>query len=213
MTTRTQRRLPLYGWLTSEAVSLTGTRVSMVAIPWFVLTTTGSATLTGLVAFAEMAPLVLLKARAGPLIDRVGARRVAITADLGSFVVVGLVPLLHLSGGLSFPVLLGLVALAGALRGPGDGAKHAMVPTLVEHGGVPLERATGLHSAVERTASMAGAAFAGALVAVVGPTSALAVDAVSFLVSASLLAFSTRSLAPQATPLPQSVTGEDPGGA
>ena len=213
MTTRTHRRLPLYGWLTSEAVSLTGTRVSMVAIPWFVLTTTGSATLTGLVAFAEMAPLVLLKALAGPLIDRVGARRVAITADLGSFVVVGLVPLLHLSGGLSFPVLLGLVALAGALRGPGDGAKHAMVPTLVEHGGVPLERATGLHSAVERTASMAGAAFAGALVAVVGPTSALAVDAVSFLVSAALLAFSTRSLAPQAAPLPEQATGEDHGGA
>ena len=34
-------RLPLYGWLTAEAISLTGTRVSMVALPWFVLTTTG----------------------------------------------------------------------------------------------------------------------------------------------------------------------------
>lgn len=207
---RGHRRLPLYGWLTAEAVSLTGTRVSMIAIPWFVLTSTGSATLTGLVAFAEMAPLVLLKALAGPLVDRVGARRVAIGADLGSCVVVGLVPLLHLTGMLSFPALLGLVAVAGALRGPGDGAKHAMVPALVEHGGVPMERATGLASAVERTASMAGAAFAGALVALVGPTTALAVDAGSFLVSALVLAASTRSLVPPAAEEPDGTT-EEPG--
>ena len=138
------RRLPLYGWLTSEAVSLTGTRVSMIAIPWFVLTTTGSATQTGLVAFAEMAPLVALKALAGPLVDRVGARRVAITADVGSCIAVGLVPVLYASGVLGFPLLLALVALAGALRGPGDGAKQAMVPTLVDHGAVPMERATGV---------------------------------------------------------------------
>ncbi len=38
----TGARVPLYGWLTAEAISLTGTRVSMIAIPWFVLTTTGS---------------------------------------------------------------------------------------------------------------------------------------------------------------------------
>ena len=204
-TVRPHRRVPLYGWLTSEAVSLTGTRVSMIAIPWFVLTTTGSATLTGVAAFAEMAPLVLLKALAGPLIDRIGARRVAIGADLGSAVVVGLIPLLHFTAHLSFPVLLGLVAVAGALRGPGDGAKHAMVPALVEQGGVPTERATGLHSAVERTASMAGAAFAGVLVAMVGPTTALVVDAASFVVSALLLGLSTRSLA---RPVPVDIDGD-----
>src|SRR5690606_35726081 len=122
VTTGTRDRRPLRGWLLAEAISLTGTRASMVAIPWFVLTTTGSATQTGLVAFAEMAPLVALKALAGPLVDRVGARRVAITADVGSFAAIGLVPLLHVLGALSFPVLLGVVALAGALRGPGDGA-------------------------------------------------------------------------------------------
>jgi MFS family permease len=187
-------RVPLYGWLTAEAISLTGTRVSMIAIPWFVLTTTDSPTLTGVVAFAEMAPLVVMKALAGPVVDRVGARRVAVGADLGSFVVVGLVPLLHLLGALTFPALLVLVAVAGTLRGPGDGAKHAMVPALVRHGGVPMERATGLSAAVERTASMVGTAFAGALVAVVGPTTALVVDAGSFLASGLLLLATTRAL-------------------
>lgn len=196
------RRTPLYGWLTSDAISLTGTRVSMIAIPWFVLTTTGSATQTGLVAFAELAPLVLLKAMVGPVIDRVGARRVSITCDLGSVGAIGLVPILHATDLLSFPLLLVLVAVAGALRGPGDGAKHAYIPTLVEHAEVPMERATGLASTVERTASMAGAAFAGGLVAVVGPTNAMAVDAVSFALSALVLWWSTRGVPSMVTPAP-----------
>jgi hypothetical protein len=40
---------PLGGLLTAIAVSLTGTRVSAIALPWFVLVTTGSATRTGVV--------------------------------------------------------------------------------------------------------------------------------------------------------------------
>ncbi len=191
-------RRPLYGWLVSEAVSITGTRLSMIALPWFVLTTTGSATKTGLVALAEMLPLVLMKVLGGPIIDRVGPRRVSITCDLLSVLVVGSIPLLYQAGHLSFPGFLLLVALAGALRGPGDGAKHSLVPALVERAGVPMERATGLGSTVERGASMLGAAFAGGLIAVIGPANALLVDAGSFLLSAGLLAWATRGMGPAA---------------
>jgi MFS family permease len=187
-------RRPLYGWLTAEAISLTGTRISMIALPWFVLTTTGSATRTGLVALAEMLPLVLLKVLGGPIIDRVGARRIAITCDVGSLAVVGSIPLLHATGHLSFAGFLLLVAMAGALRGPGDGAKQAMVPALVARASVPMERATGLGSTVERGASMLGAAFAGGLVAVVGPANALVIDALSFGLSAAVFAWATRPL-------------------
>lgn len=188
------RRIPLYGWLTAEAVSLLGTRVSMIAIPWLVLTTTGSATRTGLVAFAEITPMVLLKAFGGPLVDRVGPRRMAITADSLSFVAVGMIPLLHHTQALSFPILLGLVAVAGALRGPGDAATTALIPALVERADVPYERATGLASAIERGATMVGAAIAGGLVAVLGPADAVAIDAVSFAACAVLLVLTTRSL-------------------
>src|SRR3954453_6597156 len=147
-------RTPLRGWLLSEAISITGTRVSTIALPWFVLTTTGSPTKTGLVALAEALPLVVLKVLGGPVIDRVGARRVSISCDVASVFVIGAIPLLHALDALTFPVLLVLVALAGALRGPGDAAKQALVPTLVGSAGVPLERATGLHSTVERTAGL-----------------------------------------------------------
>jgi MFS family permease len=184
-------RLPFAGYLTAQAVSVTGTRVSTIAIPWFVLTTTGSATRTGVVAFAEMAPLVVLQALSGPMMDRLGARRVAITCDLASVVVVGAVPLAHELGVLSFPLLLTLVVLAGSIRGPGDAAKHAMLPVLVAQVGIPTERATGLTGAVERGASMSGAALAGGLVALLGAANALAVDAASFLVSGLVLTLTT----------------------
>lgn len=187
-------RKPLYGWLTAEAVSLTGTRVSMLALPYFVLVTTDSAMKTGLVALAEMLPLVLLKVLGGPIIDRVGPRRVSIGCDLGSMVVVGAIPLLHAAGLLPFGAFLALVACAGALRGPGDAAKSSIVPSVVEAAGVPMERATGLHSTVERTASMLGAVFAGGLIAVIGAANALLVDALTFGVSALVLGWATTSL-------------------
>ena len=206
-------RTPLWGYLTAMAISVTGTRVSMIAIPWFVLTTTHSATKTGLVAFAEMAPLVLLQFLAGPLIDRLGARRVALACASASVLVVGTIPALHALGLLTFPVLLVLVALAGSLRGPGDAAGHAMLPLVVEHAHLPMERVTGLAGAVERTASMAGAALAGGLVALVGPTNALVVDAVSFGVAAVVLGLTTRMMRPapveaDAEPAPTSYAGE-----
>ena len=102
-----------------------------------------------------------------------------------------------------------MVAVAGGLRGPGDAAKSALIPRLVERAAVPMERATGLYSAVERSAGLLGAAFAGALVAFVGPAQALVVDALSFLVSAVVLGLTTRSLAGPATPALAEPTGPD----
>ncbi|MBZ5738001.1 MFS transporter [Nocardioides mangrovi] len=194
MTTRASSRTPMRGWLVSEAISLTGTRVSMIALPWFVLTTTGSPTRTGAVALAEMLPLVVLKVLSGPVIDRIGARRVSIACDTASVAAVGAIPLMHEAGLLGFPLLLVLVALAGALRGPGDAAKAALTPAVVAEAGVPMERATGLHSTVDRTAGLVGAAAAAALVAALGAADALVVDALSFGLSAAVLAATTGRL-------------------
>ncbi|MER7849244.1 MFS transporter [Kitasatospora sp. NPDC096077] len=171
---------PLGGVLAAIAVSLTGTRISVVALPWFVLVTTGSATRTGLVAFCEMAPYVVVKAFTGPLVDRIGPRAVSWTTDLASATAAATVPLLHTLDLLSFPLLLALVALIGAARGPGDLAKEVMVPEAAERSRVPLERATGLAGVTERLASTVGLAVGGSLVALLGPLSGLAVNAGCF---------------------------------
>ena len=63
-----------------------------------------------------------------------------------------------------------------------------------------MERATGLASAVERGAGMVGFALAGALVVAVGPATALALDAVSFLLGAAVLGWATVGLGRRAEP-------------
>ncbi|NYE36535.1 MFS family permease [Nocardioides cavernae] len=195
-------RTPLVGALVAEGISLVGTRVSMIAIPWFVLSTTGSATQTGLVAAAEITPLVVFKALGGPLLDRIGPRRVTLACDLLSAFVVATIPLLHQLGLLGFPTLLVLVAVAGALRGPGDAGKAAMSPEIARTAGYSLERVSGLASAIERTSTMAGAAVAGVLVATIGAADALYVDAASFLVSCAVFAITTTGLGAPVPPEP-----------
>ncbi|ARF77401.1 MFS transporter [Kitasatospora albolonga] len=169
------------------AVSLTGTGISVVALPWFVLVTTGSAAQTGLVAFFQMTPYVVVKAFTGPLVDRTGPRTISWTTDLASATAAASIPLLHALDLLSFPLLLVLVALIGAARGPGDLAKEVMVPEAAERGRVPLERATGLSGATERLASTVGLAVGGSLVALLGPLAALAVNAGCFALGSVII--------------------------
>src|SRR5690606_2597640 len=188
-----------------QVFSLSGTRLSMIAIPWLVLTLTGDAILTGVVAFAEMAPYVAAKALGGPLIDRLGARRISMLGDLGSLLAVGMVPLLDLAGLLSVPALIPLVVLLGALRGPADAAKHAMVPAVARDGGLSLERTTGVMGTIDRRAGMVGAGAAGALVAALGAAPALAFTALTFGLSAATIALGL-SIAPRP------VEAAEPGG-
>lgn len=178
-------RKPFASLAIAEAFSISGTRLSQIAVPWLVLTSTGSAVWTGVVGFAEMLPYVVAKALGGPIVDRVGARSVAVTSDSCSVVVVGLIPLLHWLGMLDVAWLLPISALMGAVRGPSDGAKSALVPAVAEQGDVPLERVTGVMGAIERLGGTVGAAAAGAVVAFVGAPQALLVNAGTFAIAAT----------------------------
>lgn len=182
------RRRSLYGLMTAYTVSLFGTRLTMIALPWLVLVTTGSATRTGFVVFCEAVPLVVGKTLVGPYIDRVGARPFAVTADLLSAAVVGLVPVCYWLGVLPFWTLLVLSAAIGLVRGPGDVAKRTMTPEVAEKAGIPLERASGLMGTLERLAGTAGPAASGALVAFLSPLWAMTANALCFVISAAVLA-------------------------
>jgi MFS family permease len=183
-------------------LSTSGTRLSAIAIPWLVLTTTGSPVLTGLVGFAEMLPYVLAKALGGPLIDRLGARRVAVWCDCLSTFAVSLVPLFYWAGLLSIWVLLPLVALIGVLRAPSDASKLALVPSVAAMGQLPLERVTGVVGASDRLAGTLGAAGAGVLIGLLGSGPALLVNALAFLLSALVLAAGVPARAAAAEPKP-----------
>lgn len=194
-------RRPIIALALAAIVSLLGTRLSMIAIPWLVLTTTGDPLQTGIIGFAEMLPYVLAKALGGPLIDRLGTRSVAVAGDLASMVAIALVPVLHFSNGLHFATLLPVVVLFGALRGPADAAKQAMVPAVAALARVPLERVTGIVGTIDRLAGALGAAAAGALVAIVGAAPALVVTVIACGLAAAIVAFGLKlpSAVPAAT--------------
>ncbi len=179
---------PLVAMLVASGISLVGTRLSAIALPLFVLITTGSATRTGLVAFAEMAPYVVMQALAGPLTDRVGPRRISILSDLVSTAVVAFIPVLHAMGRLHFGVLLGLVAVAGLVRGPGDISKYVMAPAIATATGQPRERVLGLSDGISRASAIIGPLGAAALVVAIGAPAAIAVDSASFAICALIVA-------------------------
>ena len=181
-------RRPFLAFAIAETLSISGTRLSTIAIPWLVLTTTGSPILTGVVAMAEMLPYVVAKALSGPLIDRIGPKRVAIGCDTASVLVVGLVPLLALFGWLDLALLLPIVVAMGILRGPSDAAKISMVPSIAKLADVPLERVTGVAGVIDRLASTVGAAAAGGLIALIGPGLALTLNAATFALAAAVVA-------------------------
>ena len=170
----------LIGVLGAQAASLSANRLLLIAVPWFVLTTTGSVAKTGLIAFCQITPFVLAQALAGPLIDRVGPRRISIAGDVVSTSAAVTVPLLYAADALPLWALMALMAVLGAGEGPASAAKSVFIPSVTRAAGAPLERGTGLTTAVERTATVVGPAVAGVVVAAFGGPRAFWLAAVLF---------------------------------
>ena len=77
-------RWPLIALLAGNVVSLIGNALVIVALPWFVLQTTGSAAQAGLVGFAQVLPAFFAGVFGGTLADRFSYKSMAIVSDLVS---------------------------------------------------------------------------------------------------------------------------------
>ena len=190
----TKNRLPFLALLTANAISMVGNVFATIAIPWFVLQTTGSAAQTGIAGFFSILPVVLAGFFGGTLIDRLGYKRTSIIADLASGVTVALIPLLHATIGLQFWQLMALVFLGALLDAPGGTARAAMIPELAALTGLPLERATSANQVVERSSRLVGAPLAGLLIAAMGTANVLWLDAVSFFISVAIVGLLVKAM-------------------
>lgn len=179
--------IPLYSLFIANAISLAGNVITMIAIPWFVLQTTGSATKTGITGFFTILPVVLAGFLGGTIVDRLGYKRTSIISDLASGVTVALVPILHFTIGLEFWQLMVLVFLGALLDTPGGTARAALLPELAELAGMPIERVTSLTHVIERSARLVGAPLAGLLIGLIGTANVLWLDAASFFISAAIV--------------------------
>jgi MFS family permease len=181
-------RRPLHALYVADSISLVGNAVSQIAVPWFVLVTTDSAALTGLAVFFNFLPQVLAAFFGGVVVDRLGFRTTSVAADLASAGAVAAIPLIHTTVGIELWQLLALVFLGSLLDAPGATARVALFPDLVELAGMGMERASGIRGGIQQGALLVGAPLGGLLVAKLGATTALWLNAGSFLVSAAIVA-------------------------
>lgn len=198
-----RNRGPLVALLVAQAVSIAGNQMALVVIPLFVLRTTGSASRTGVTMFFTFLPTVIAGLFGGALVDRLGFRRTSVAADFASAAAVAAIPLLHQTVGIEFWQLLVLVFLGALLDSPGNTARMAIVPDVVERAGLSLDRGTALVNAAERIATLAGPPVAGVLILLTGISNVLWVDAATFVFSALVV----RAALPADRPRPDTSTG------
>lgn len=184
----TPNRTPLIALLSASAISLTGSRLTLVAVPWFVLQTTGSAARTGITGAAGALAYVVAAFFGGALVDRFGFRRTSICADIASGVAVAMVPLLSHTIGLAFWELLALVFLSTFFNTPGSTARQSLTPNLAVLAVLPLERANTAVQTIRTFAQLVGPAIAGLLIAATNASDVLWLDAATFGVSAVIVA-------------------------
>jgi MFS family permease len=177
-------RAPIFALLAANTLSFMAEAVAMVAIPWFVLELTGSYARMGLVGFFTVLPRVIATFLGGQVVDRLGFRTSSILSDALSGISVCGIPILYASGNLTFTWLVVLVIVGAFFDGPGATAKDAMVPELAKAGGIALDRVNGFFQGARRLSLFIGPVTAGVLIAWVGSSNVLWVNATVFALSA-----------------------------
>jgi len=178
----------LLALLASETVSVTGSQMTWVALPWFVLTTTHSPGKMTLVLLSESLGLILFGLPGGSLLEKLGSRRTMILADGVRAPLTLVIPLLYWSGGLSFGLLLALVFAIGALSTPYFAAQRSIVPELVGEDEVLVGKANVFLQSAQRVTMLLGPATAGVLIALLDAPSVIVIDAATYVVSMLLVA-------------------------
>jgi predicted MFS family arabinose efflux permease len=174
--------------LTAEIVSTTGSQMTWLALPWFVLLTSGSATRMSLVVAAELIGAGLFGLPGGKLLARLGARRLMMLCDAARGALILTVPVLHWTGSLSFGLVLAVAFAAGAFTAPYFTAQKVIVPELLGEDEAVVSRASALFQGATRATMLLGPVIGGALIAAFSAPAVLVVDAATYVVAVALVA-------------------------
>ncbi len=176
------RRSPSFGYLfLATAGSSFGTYLAAIALTVEVYDRTQSGVWVAALLIADFLPIVLIGLLLGPLVDRLSRRRLMIFSDLVRFGVFAALPFVDTAGG-----VVGLAAISGIATGFFLPAVYAGLPNLVPDD--ELTNANSLLQTVETLAWMIGPVVGGLMLTAWGTSVPYAVNAVTFLVSAALVA-------------------------
>ena len=158
-----------------------GTYVAAVALTVDVFDRTGSGAWVSALLIADFLPVILIGLLFAPLVDRLSRRRLLIVSDLARAAVFCVLPFAD-----SATTIVALAAVVGIATGFFRPAVYAGMPNLVDD--AKLSEATSLLHTVENLTWMVGPVLGGILIAAQGPDLAYWLNAVTFVVSAALLA-------------------------
>lgn len=182
-------RRPLTSLQLASVISWFGDAMSGLALPWFVLQVTGSVSLAGFSVAARTVGVYAASILAGPYIDRWSSHRVVIICyGLAAFATAA-IPLLWTIEKLTPLSLTGLVLVSAASQRPGFIALQRILPELATMGKVTVERASGMNEMLYQSSLLAGPPLAGVLIALMGSSWVLLIDAATFVIAIVLVTF------------------------
>jgi MFS family permease len=170
-----------------QSISLIGTWMQRIAMPWLVYHITGSALLLGIVGFAGQIPTFLLAPVAGVLTDRWNRYHVLIVTQIIAMLQAFVLTLLYYSGTIQVWHIVVLNMILGCFNAFDVPSRQAFVVDLVEKK-EDLGNAIALNSLMFNGARIIGPSIAGVLLASAGEGICFLTNAISYLfVIASLL--------------------------
>jgi MFS family permease len=177
------RNRSLAAVLVAELVSLTGSAMTYVALPWFVLVTTGSTAKMGWVLAAELLPVGLLGIPSGSLIARLGAKRTMNVADAARVPLMSAIPILHWTGHLSFPLLLAMTFLLGCFMAPYYASSRLILPEVVGEDEQLVAQGSAFVQGATQITQLGGPILGGLLIAWISAPAVLLIDATTYAFS------------------------------
>jgi MFS family permease len=168
-----------------QAFSRLGDSVYLVALAWWVLEKTGSATVMGKVLILTLLPRLLFALVGGVAVDRFSRMQVMFVADLLRFFVLTWVAILAFERSLDLWHIYVTSVVLGTVEAFFQPAYIAAIPDVIPS--ESLVSANSLTSLSKQVARVAGPALSGLLVKFGTTSTAFAVNAASFLISAACL--------------------------
>jgi MFS family permease len=183
-----------------QGISAVGTAVTYVALPLIAVAHLDAGPFeVSLITAAGYAAWLVLALPFGVFVDRRARRPLVIFADLGRAALLATVPAAALADALTIAHLVAVALLTGALSVLFDVAYPAYIPVVVADR-ARLTDANGKLFATESAAHVGGPGLGGLLLQALGAAGAIAVDVVSFLVSAVTLTMIRRPEPPPPKP-------------
>ncbi|HSN50615.1 MAG TPA: MFS transporter, partial [Bacteroidales bacterium] len=167
-------------FFSGQSISLIGTWMQRIAMPWLVYHLTGSALLLGVVGFAGQIPAFLLSPVAGVITDRWDRYRVLLVTQIISMIQAALLAWLCLSGLIQIWEIIVLSIGLGCVNAFDVPARHSFVIDMVEKK-EHLGNAIALNSLMFNGARLIGPSVAGIILAATGEGVCFLINAISYV--------------------------------